>query len=128
MIANLKWCLVCTFGESRFERLEIHKRLLQYLRVNQELKRGDYIGVLNVLVRIIELKHSIPQTDVRQLEWHERIRVDDICYLPRFLGREFIGPMAVAVGETVDEMFYRTQRTGPLQVFRSTAKPNESES
>ena len=120
MIADLEWELIATFGSRRFKRLEIHTRMLQYLRVNQDLKRGDYISVLNVLVRITELKYAIPKTDVRQLERHETIRVDDICYLPRFLGREFIGPIAVAVGETVDEMSYRTQRSGPLQVFRSS--------
>jgi hypothetical protein len=128
MIADLEWELVCTFGSRRFKSLEIHKRLLQYLRVNQDLKRGDHISVLNVMVRITELKYAIPKTDVRQLEGHETIRVDDICRLPCFLGGEFIGPIAVAVGETVDEMSHRTQRSGPLQVFRSTAKPNISES
>jgi hypothetical protein len=128
MIADLEWVLVCTFGSSRFESFEIHERLLQHLSVNQDLKTGDHISVLNVMVRITKLKYAIPKTDVRQLEGHETIRVDDICHLPCFLGREFIGPIAVAVGKTVDEMSHRTQRSGPLQVFRSTAKPNICES
>lgn len=128
MISTLEWELICTLGQKRFNVVQIHNRLLLYIRANPDVKKGEKIEVLNVRVRIIDMTYAIAETGMRQLDWHETIQVGDLCRLPNFLGGEYLGPMAVAVGKTVDEMFYRTRITGPLQVFRAIEKPNDCES